>query len=189
MQNTFPSLDVAFINSAYLSELWAVHDLLKMKKMHASNWTKSRENQLQDEIKHANILLNALKESKVEIVYDLSFSMQERLYKKYIDLSCSTKICEFSIVHEMTESRALWIYKTFLRINPQTKYKSLLLGIIDDEKNHFNLDPEISHNDQFSKNAYFSIDKIIFRKLLPQKYGNKIFFNENFWTWYYSNSI
>ncbi|MFP5520669.1 MAG: hypothetical protein ACLGGX_12250 [Bdellovibrionia bacterium] len=182
----FKDLDSAFINSAYLSELWAVQDLLRFKQDHPLEWSSEREKQLQDEVKHAASLLDCLRKQRVEVEMDVSYSMQERLYSKYINLSLARTPEEHAILHEMTEGRAVWIYKTYLKLRPDSPYKGALLQILEDEKNHFHLDNLSSAGSDFLFKSLKAIDRMLFREVLPQKYGRKIFENQNFWEWYYS---
>ncbi len=181
----FTSIDEAFINSAYLSELWAVQDLLKLKNNYKLFWNAGREKQLQDEINHARILLDALKISSKTVITDLAYSMQERLYRKHFNLSLCHSVEQHALIHDMTESRAIWIYKTYMKINPNSKYNNIFRQILNDEQNHFNIDDSINQNSEFTKASLKAVDRLIFRAYLPEKYGARIFENEEFWNWYY----
>ena len=178
----------AFINSAYLSELWAVKDLLKFKQNHPEVWSPAREDQLQDEVVHARSLLNLLKDLQSPIVSDLSFSMQERLYKKYFDLNLCERPEDHCLIHQVTERRAFWIYKTYLRNHPNSPYAATFERILRDEANHFEVDDIANKSSPFFKEGIKGTDRILFRGLLPQKYGSKIFESTAFWSWYYEGA-
>lgn len=177
-----------FINSAYLSELWAVSDLVRFKNNFPLYWNSGREKQLQDEVVHANLLLKALKNATDLIVVDTQFSMQERLYKKYFNLQSASSPEEHCIIHEMNESRAKWIYQTYLRRNDSSPYASILRKILKDEETHFNIDQTAMSASRFSKNGLTAIDRLLFRAYLPSKFGNQIFDNSDFWPWYFKNA-
>jgi hypothetical protein len=185
----FKTLDDAFLNTAYLSELWAVKDLVRIKKLFPKSWNADREQQLNDESNHARLLLNELKKNSKVIVEDLAFSMQERLYRKYINLSESNSISASGIVHNMTEARALWIYKTYLKVGTNQEYKNCILNIIEDEKRHFIYNTDcIDQQDGFLTASIRSVDKAIFRTILPMQFGRIIFNSEKFWNNYYEGA-
>lgn len=189
-KNHFQSLDAAFLNSAYLSELWAVQDLIRIKKKFSSQWTDGKEKQLNDETRHARLLLNLLHETGSAVVYSLKYSMQERLYRPYLDLSTASTLSESSIVHNMTESRALWIYKTYLKIRPESSFKNTIESIIEDEKGHFECnDFLIEESDLFLKKTLQAVDKLIFREVLPNTYGRLVYQNLQFWENYYKDCV
>jgi hypothetical protein len=184
----FNTPDDAFLNSAYLSELWAVKDLIRIKNLFPKNWSTDREQQLNDEVRHARLLLNELKKNSKVIVEDLAFSMQEKIYRKYINLSSYNTMSSSGIVHNMTEARALWIYKTYLKVGNNQEYKDCIVGIIEDEKKHFIYNTDvIDQQDSFFKTAINSIDKAIFRTILPMQFGRVIFNSDNFWKKYYTD--
>ena len=180
--------DDAFINSAYLSELWASMDLLRCKKS-GYNWSDEREVQLQDEIRHSNILLNSLKSQTKVLVKNLNYSMQERLYKQRVNLSQSANIGEVSHVHDVTERRAVWIYKTYLKMGNNPIYKVAVTEILADEKNHFAVNKKEAHpiRSLYAEHVR-NIDYSIFKNILPAKYGQQLFSSQNFWVDYYSGA-
>jgi len=181
----FKKIEFAFLNSAYLSELWAVNDLLRFKKEYPNCWGLDRESQLIDEIKHANLLLNYLKDNNSFIIKDTKYSMQERLYRRFFNLGQTENMKEFSTVHEMSEERAVWIYKTFLKINPESPAKSIINEILMDEKNHFKINDIVKTDTTFFLKGPAAVDKLLFRGYLPEKYGHQLFYNESFWVNYY----
>ena len=183
--------DDALINSAYLSELWAVQDLSRMKKLHWDLWSPERETQLQDEVRHANMLLNVLKKKQAVVVKDLAYSMQERLYAHVVRLNSTHNMSEASLVHNMTERRAVWIYKTYQKVGQDPDYKEVVAEIYQDEKNHFAVnDHDIgsaSLNHFLAENVKRA-DRFLFRKYLPEKFGSIIFNSEDFWNYYYQEA-
>jgi len=186
MVGNFLSLDDAFLNTAYLSELWAVRDLVRIKKEFADCWNEDREKQLNDEARHARLLLDQLKMRSSFVVHDISYSMQERLYRKYINLGATESASAAAVVHNMTESRALWIYRTYMKLGKVEAYKKCIAEIIEDEKTHFITNAsEINPADNFLAASLRAIDKALFRTILPYKYGNLIFNSIDFWQEYY----
>jgi hypothetical protein len=183
-----PSLELAFLNSGYLSELWAVQDLLKVKNAHPDQWTNKREIQLQDEVRHARILLDQLKKAQSPIVCDLKFSMQERLYKPFVDLSKTQTIEESAAVHDLTERRATWIYKTFLRLSQNQEFIAVCKQIMNDEKNHFEVNASVQCSPVL-RSSLNGIDRFLFRKHLPEKYGRIMLLSQKFWSDYYDGAI
>lgn len=188
--NLFNTIEDAFINSAYLSELWAVKDLLRIKSEFPAAWNSFREEQLQDEIRHANLLLKVLKKNNGIHIDSLSYSMQERLYKKYINLTLSDSPGASAAVHNMTESRALWIYKTYKKFGKNPDYLSCVDEIVEDEKSHFQCNASLlTKEDFFLEKCIKGIDKSLFRSLLPERYGKFLFLSEKFWSDYYKGAL
>ena len=186
--NILNSVHLKFLNSAYLSELWAVQDLLKMKKKFPQYWNDAREKQVHDEINHASLLLNAIKSQTNEIIFDTAYSMQERLYKKYINFSLARTAGEHCNIHQITEHRAKWIYKTYLRINPESSFRKIIETILWDEKQHINIDFAADSESILLSQSLKSIDRMLFKNILPSQYGNYIFSNYLFWDWYYQGA-
>lgn len=130
--------DHYFINSAYLSELWAAHDL----KAKAEFGFKSSNlaQQIDDEFRHAEMLKKAMISHGFEPIHDLKFAMQNVIYKKICALDLSETYSNEQIflgVHEITEKRALWNYKTYIRGGNNNMYKKILTQIIKEEQAHF----------------------------------------------------
>ncbi|MBC7766381.1 ferritin-like domain-containing protein [Arenimonas sp.] len=183
--------DDALINSAYLSEIWAVNDLIRLKSLFPSSWTIEREKQLQDEIRHANLLLNAMKTKKAVIVKDVNYSMQSRLYGEFLDLGKTQSLVEAAQVHEMTERRAVWIYRTYRRVGSDQDYKKVANEICQDEMEHFDINADqimLKDLNILLSDSIIKIDNFIFQKYLPEKYGSIIFSSEDFWNFYYENA-
>lgn len=187
--NLFRTADDAFINSAYLSELWAVKDLLRIKNEFPDSWNSFREKQLQDEVRHASSLLKVLKVHHGSYVDNHAYSMQERLYKKLINLSLSQSPGASAAVHNMTESRALWIYKTYKKFGKNSDYISCVNEIIEDEKDHFQCNASfLTKEDFFLEKCIKAIDKSLFKSILPNQYGNLLFLSHLFWDDYYKGA-
>lgn len=183
--------DDALINSAYLSELWAVNDLLRLRSLFPESWTPERETQLQDEVRHANMLLNALKSKEAVIIKDLAYSMQAKLYGMFVDLGKTKSLVEAAQVHDMTERRAVWIYRTYRRVGKDKDYKTVANDICIDEQNHFDINSDqISQEDAGSAfaDSIVKIDQFLFSKYLPEKYGSIVFASDDFWNFYYDGA-
>jgi rubrerythrin len=185
------NFDDALMNSAYLSELWAVNDLLRLKLSFPEFWSSENEKQLQDEIRHAGMILNELKKNKSLVVKSTQFSMQERIYKKFFDLSKTDKFADTLAVHSMTEHRAVWIYKTYRKLGLNPSYRKLAEVIKNDEKGHFDIiENSIATLDHspFLFYALSRIDSYIFNVFLVEKYGRLLFTSKQFWTDYYEGA-
>lgn len=178
--------EVAFANSAYLSELWAVRDLVRVKRL-STDWMAANEEQLQDEVRHARRLLDFLKERTRYFVADLSYSMQERLYRSHIDLASSATLAEACTVHDVTERRAAWIYKTFLRVGDDQALKQISREILDDEKRHAGLTASyIVDRELFGRLR--TADRKLFRKEIPIQFGSILIHSAAFWTYYFEGA-
>jgi hypothetical protein len=183
--------DDALINSAYLSELWAVNDLIRLKNLYPDTWTPERETQLQDEVRHANMLLNTMRSKNSVIVKELAYSMQARLYGQFIDLGKTQSLIEAAQVHDMTERRAVWIYRTYRRVGRDKDYKNVANDICIDEQTHFDINKDQitkEHADSAFADAIVKIDSFLFNKYLPDKYGPIVFASEDFWSYYYAGA-
>lgn len=185
------NFDDALMNSAYLSELWAVNDLIKLKNAFPLLWQDENETQLQDEIRHASLILNELKKSGAVIVKDLKYSMQERLYKRFIDLSKTHTFSDTLAVHSMTEHRAVWIYKTYQRLGENQNYKQMAQLIKNDEARHFeiiNRSFQRTSNEDFLSYTLGQIDSFLFNEFLIERYGRLLFSSSSFWNDYYQDA-
>lgn len=178
--------EIAFANSAYLSELWAVRDLVRIKRLSAE-WTAANEEQLQDEVRHARRLLDFLKERTRYFVADLSYSMQERLYRQHVDLSDSKTLAEACTVHDVTERRAAWIYKTFTKVGSDQTLKQIAREILDDEKRHADLTASYV-TDLALFGRLKAVDRELFRKDIPVRFGSILIHSDAFWTYYFEGS-
>lgn len=173
------------MNSAYLSELWAVNDLLNFKKNFKLAWSDQREAQLQDEKKHARMCLSVLKTETQNVIYSLDYAMQETIFKKKWTLGHASSDEEFSAIQEVMENRALWIYRTYLKVGKNNRYKDVFKAIILDEKIHRQIGKE--KNIRFTPiyKSISTVDRYFFRTYLPSKYGQMLFSSPQFWNDYY----
>lgn len=184
---TFANCEQAFANSAYLSELWAVRDLRRQKVQFSASWNAQRENQLQDEARHARRFLDYLQKTSSPVVSDLSYSMQVRLYGPYVDLSATESVESAAAVHDLTEHRATWIYKTYLKHGRDLELKVICEEILEDEKTHFAINKGLSPSRDLQQHLA-SIDRKIFREELPRKFGRIMLFSEEFWKDYFQGA-
>jgi hypothetical protein len=139
-QEVPPLLDHSLIESAYLSELWAVQDIGEKLKLFPS---RALEKQLAEERFHVELLGNCLAAEGHLPRQETRWSMQEVIYRKVclIDLG-ATAASEvlFRGVHEITERRAIWIYRTYLLGGTVERYKKALRRILHDERGHIHRD-------------------------------------------------
>lgn len=177
----------ALINSAYLSEQWAVRHILVMKERYPEKWTNGLDLQLEDELRHSRIIKAVLTKHSPVVVDNLKFSMQENLYKGVCGLRPqfdihATSFEAFTDLMWIMERRALWIYFVYNRIGSNPDYKKVFKSIIEDEKTHVHEKPQPS--------PYFNIvskaDNYLFTNFIPQTWTQNSFTNEGFWDWYYS---
>ena len=173
-----------------LRSIW--NDLLKLKGLDAGRWSQENETQLQDEIRHASLILNELKKNNAPIVKDLKFSMQEKLYRPFVDLAKSESFAEVLTVHNMTEHRAVWIYKTYARLGHNKSYRELALKIKNEEAAHFKITTNDTQNNLIGgilDQSLRSVDLFIFNHYLPARYGPLLFRSEKFWNDYYREAV
>lgn len=183
------SCETAFANSAYLSELWAIRDLARIRALCPENWGPRFDDQLRDEVRHARMLLDFLKATTSEIVVDLGFSMQERIYKQYVDLGASKSVREVCAVHDVTEWRAAWIYRTFIKNGANETLKQISREILEDEKRHAVITGEgMSGGAELLTSALRGIDRKIFRKDVPDRFGRHLIHNDKFWNFYFESA-
>lgn len=181
--------EIAFANSAYLSELWAIRDLTRIKTLCLSQWKAENEEQLQDEVRHARSLLDFLKSTGQPMVADLKFSMQERLYAQYVDLGKSTSLAEVCAVHDVTEWRAAWIYRTFIKHGQSTELKNISRAILEDEKRHAQVTGlGMQQSAALLTSALQGIDRRLFRREIPERFGRQLIHNSDFWTFYFAGA-
>lgn len=181
--------ELAFANSAYLSELWAIRDLTRIKSLCPLQWKAENEDQLQDEVQHARLLLDFLKSTAQPIVNDLKFSMQERLYAKYVDLGKSTCLAEVCAVHDVTEWRAAWIYRTFIKNGQSAELKNISRVILEDEKRHAQVTGlGMQQSAALLTSALQGIDRRLFRREVPDRFGRKLIHNPDFWAFYFAGA-
>ena len=182
--------------SAYLSEWWAVWNL----QMMAVHWNLGSEfdSQIEDEIRHAQMFKDAMaaedhyprtmwKNSEGYPIY----AMQEVIYRNVcgLDLNQLTKhnVDMFKQVHELTERRAIWIYKTYLKGGMVERYKDVCREIIKDEKGHIHPRPK---SDNLILNNLIAVDRWAFLKFLPKHYnGMQLLLCTGFWNDYYAGEL
>lgn len=188
--------DHYWAESAYLSEWWAVWNLQRV----APEWQlgDELESQLEDEVRHVRMFKDAMaaegytprfmwKNSKG---YPID-AMQEVIYRKVcgLDLHRLTmhNIDMFRQVHEITERRAIWIYKTYIKGGNVERYKDVCREIIEDERGHIHPRPK---SDNPVLNNLFKMDKWVFLKFLPKHYnGMQLLQCLDFWNDYYCNGL
>lgn len=179
--------DDALINSAYLSEEWAVQSILIMKDRYPNEWTTELDLQLEDEFRHSKIIKAVLTKHSPIVVDNLKFAMQEVLYQRICGLTAqfdyhATSFSAFTDLMWVMERRALWIYLMYNRIGNNDDYKKVFRSIIEDEKTHIHKQPEPS--------VYFDIvrkaDSYIFNKYIPLTFTSNSFVQSGFWQWYYA---
>ena len=182
--------EIAFANSAYLSELWAIRDLARVRALDPLRWGPQLDEQLRDEVRHARMLLEFLKSSSTEIVVDLNYSMQERLYRQYVDLGTSKTVGEVCAVHDVTEWRAAWIYRTFLKTGESAQLKQISSEILEDEKRHASMTGEVISSGEASllTSALRGIDRRLFRRDIPERFGRQLLHSSSFWSFYFEGA-
>ena len=182
--------------SAYLSEWWAVWNLQQM----AVRWNLGDEfdSQIEDEMRHAKIFLDAMAAEdhyprtmwKNSEGYPIN-AMQEAIYRNVcgVDLHRLTmhNVDMFKQVHELTERRAIWIYKTYMKGGTVERYKDVCREIIEDEKGHIHPRPQ---SDNPILNNLITTDKWVFLKFLPKLYnGMQLLQCPAFWNDYYAGDL
>ena len=179
--------DLYLMNAVCLSELWAFQDLSNFKKAYPNLWGRQLEDQLADEFRHYRMCFGALKDEAFEPQTDLSFSMQEKLYAPFFNLRPVESLQDLASLHSVFERRAVWVFKTYQKVGRNEKFKKIFKAILKDEADHNHqlraLGPEQVNN------ALRLVDQNIWRKLLPAKFGPKIFSSVDLWRWYYSPSL
>lgn len=184
------NVENAFINSAYLSEKWAVTQLMSFKKANPSLWDNDLEEQLNDEKRHANALHGFLSQRTERIQHDeLSWSMQVRLYEfcSGIDFTAYKKKDQFIAMQLIMEKRAVWIYKVYNRFGNNEDLKKLFKVILKDELRH--LKPcqpfcEVTYN------QIDNIDKWLFKTWIPKNFGDDVaVFNHLFWDYFFQPHV
>lgn len=169
MSFTEDKTDHYFINSAYLSELWAAHDL--QAKLNWGFRSSNLTQQIDDELRHAEMLKKAMQTQGFEPIHDTKFAMQNVIYKKICALELSETFSSEQVflgVHEIMEKRALWNYRTYIIGGNNNTYKKILAQIIKEEKAHF-------RNIDLSNPILESINKLdywVYRSYIAKKYNN-----------------
>lgn len=179
--------ELSFANSAYLSELWAVRDLVRIRDAFPDFWTAAKDSQLRDEVRHARLLFDFIKSGRCGVIMDLKFSMQIRLYMPYVDLSLSSTVEEATEVHDLTERRAAWIYRTYLRHGRSEPLKRICREILADEMQHSAIN-SVTRGSPLLRAALQGTDRNIFRSDLPARYGRIMLFSNVFWSDYFAGA-
>lgn len=184
------SYDEYFINSAYLSELWAVQDL--KKKLDLNIGAKSLlEDQIADEIRHAQMLRNSLLNVGFSVCDDIRFAMQEviHFHTALIDPKDVESQPElFWSFHEIMERRAIWNYRTCIVGGIAPAYRAVLKRIIKDEKGHLTGRP--LYRDHALVKRWIAADAWVFNHHIKQYYNNlNLLKSHQFWKDYYSDQL
>jgi hypothetical protein len=182
--------EAMFLNSAYLSELWAAIELEKSLNFGFSIETKLIESQIQDEYRHAKMIKRLLQENGFDVNEDLRFSMQQSLH---LNLSLFPEFNNSNPeliwgFHEIMERRAVWNYKTSLRLGFSEKFVPVLKKIIEDEKSH--LGRHLVNWKNPTLTQWVTSEKDLFRRRIPKAYG--LFdhlHNPKFWSDYYNQDL
>lgn len=182
------SLEHCFINSAYLSELWAANDIAAKISSGLISKIDAQE-QLDDEHRHADLLFKMMRKLGFSPSEDINFSMQNVLYKSTlkIDLSATNNDLSFFWgAHEVTEKRAIFNYKSYLLGGTIDSYKKILRVIINDERGHF----KKINLKQDNINKIFKADKFLHRVHLYNHYNKmNLLRSKSFWIDYFSDNI
>jgi len=188
--------DHYWAESAYLSEWWAVWNL----ECSAAHWNLGDEfdSQLEDEVRHVRMFADAMAAEghkprfmwKTSEGYPVN-SMQEVIYGGVcgLDLRRLTmhNVEMFKQVHEVTERRAIWIYKTYITGGNVERYKDVCREIIEDERGHIHPRPK---SDNLVLNNLIKMDKWAFLKFLPKHYnGMQLLQCLDFWNDYYCDGL
>ena len=164
-------VDSAFINFSYLSERWLLEFLQNYKSRFPNNWSAEREEQLDDERRHTNMLLGCLNRAGIEIVHDLNFSIQEALYRNLgmLDFAKATSLFQFEAIQLLIERRAIVLYKIFLSFAKNEEYLKVIRAILLDEEKHVRIEKTKFRDEPFF-HIYMQIDRGIF-SYLSARYG------------------
>ncbi len=181
-------LEHKFINSAYLSELWAAQDL-EEKRNYFHQASLNIDKQIEDEYRHALMLKKGMTYLGYEPIEDVKFAMQNVIFKSVcnIDLKNSYSSPElFLITHEVMERRALWNYRTYRLGGTIDYYKDILNKIIEDEKGHVrNL--VVTHPQGL---LIQKADRWAHRQHLAKHYNKmNLLESSDFWNDYFSDSL
>lgn len=185
--------DNQFMESAYLSELWASYDIKnKIKQFGQQALDAGFQKQYEDELRHAQMIKSVM---IIECGYnykfsDVTFAMQIVIYHRLCGLDLSAisggSFEMFKQVHEITERRAIWIYKTYMWGGNNERYKTVLKQIMKEEEDHF-------RRENFSNKVIESVkimDKWAYQKYLPKYYnGMNLLKCKQFWDDYYGKGL
>ena len=198
-------LDHYWATSALLSEWWAVINIEHMSREY--DIYDEMYSQLCDEVRHMTILREAMEAENYvppftqQYVYTPlgtrldhmtpKYSMQEVIYHSVCGINLAQLTCHgvdmFKEVHEVTERRAVWIYKTYIKGGKVERYKDVCRQIIEDEKGHIHKRPRTDN--PVMKNLH-DLDRWVFLKHLPAHYnGMQLLECPEFWDDYYTDNL
>ena len=177
-----------FINSAFLSELWAAHDL-EEKKSYFKIPDVLIDQQIEDEYRHAKMLRKSIENYGIKPILDTKYAMQNIIYKSVCGLNLKNTYSSMDLfwsMHEIMEKRAIWNYKTFNLGGKSATYKSILKNILLDEKNHLKK-KEISN----PKSEHISkLDRWVHRIHFFKFYNRmNLLDSPKFWEDYFSDNL
>lgn len=156
-------VDHAFMNFSFLSEKWLAQFLSNYKSQYPERWTPVREEQLQDEIRHTNMIYAVMVKQGAQPIEDLQYSIQEAVYKKLglFDMGQAKEGLAFECVQHILERRASILYKIYLLRGNNPAYQKVIRQILKDEERHIALDQTAkTAKDVFS--IYAKIDSRLF---------------------------
>lgn len=180
--------DHYFINTAYLSELWAAQDI--EEKIGAGLISKKEaQDQVDDEFRHAEMLRKMMLRFGFKPCDDVAYAMQNILYKSICELDLKKvegDVLYFWGIHEVMETRAIWNYKSYTRGGRLEEYKKVLRIIVQDERSHFK---SVDLSYPATKKVY-DADRWLHRVYLYEKYNKMNLIQcPNFWTRYFSDAV
>jgi hypothetical protein len=172
----FQNVSDSFINFSYVSELWLAEFLACLKcEWDSQQWTKRLEQQLEDEKQHAEMLQRALKRNGINSVDDLTYSIQESVYRDLagFDMGALRAPGAVSAALTVLERRATLLYKIYLRQGSNSDYKAVIKRVLEDERRHEaeNLfDAHLYERDLLQ--AYSLIDRSVFSRIAKEFGGS-----------------
>ncbi len=183
--------EIKFLNSAYLSELWAARDLESFLAFCPKEMASQVENQIEDEYRHSAQIKRSILNAGFPVEEDLTLSMQKNLHFRFGIVPEKSYLQDHALLvgfHELMERRAVWNYRTALRTGMDKQFHSLLKQILQDEKSHIDgFSANWAHPTlQLWKNQEYEF----FRTRLPRAYGlGDHVHNTNFWDHYFKRSL
>jgi len=185
----------SFLLSAMSSELWAASHIKKFFNIgNINNLSFDREkvtNQIEDELSHSRSLEGILLiKGSYALRKEPRAGMQEILYKNIAGIippSIEYKDEEyFWDYHEIMEKRAIWIYKTVVRVTSCPIIKIVLNKIIKEEAGHIN--NKLSGN--FRTKQLIQADEWLFKEYIPKEYGTLNLLDcDKFWEDYWQKLV
>jgi rubrerythrin len=197
--------DHYWATSALLSEWWALLNLDHMAKEYKIY--DELYDQIADEARHMTLLRGAMEAEGYEPPFTQQYvytpqgtrlehmvpmyAMQEVIYHSVCGIDLTQLTCHgvdmFKEVHEVTERRAVWIYKTYIKGGQIERYKDVCREIIEDERGHIHKRPNTKN--PVMKNLH-ELDRWVFLKHLPRHYnGMQLLECAEFWDDYYTDNL